>query len=385
LIFNNTQKLLAGTLALVLVTGMTSPAYAQVSDFFWSDGTGEIFTADSAGQNVAQVTSGGLDRINDVEFDPLANKLWWNNWAPGPGTGPLEGIYSSDPDGNNQVQVTGSATPFAPQFTTTNGEASGLHGIVLDPVAQQVFFTRGVSYAQNFPPNASGEVSRINMDGSGYTLLTIINDSWFPQGIELDTSTNTLLWGEPGVFSTVTASGPVNCMDTNGGNKQINQIAHTDGHGRSLALDAANGLLFYSSHDAGAPSSGGAIFVTSPCPAAAPIQILNDPGTGIPDVELDAANMRIYWTDYTRGEIRSATYDLAGNLSPIITTEVNNLINPYGLALAFAQEQQVAGELLPLDSSALMIAGLTSMTVWMIPTVLGLAGAGVYLVKFRKQ
>jgi len=45
----------------------------------------------------------------------------------------------------------------------------------------------------------------------------------------------------------------------------------------------------------------------------------------------------------------------------------------------------VAGELLPLDSSALMIAGLTSMTVWMVPTVLGLAGAGVYLVKFRKH
>jgi len=45
----------------------------------------------------------------------------------------------------------------------------------------------------------------------------------------------------------------------------------------------------------------------------------------------------------------------------------------------------VAGELLPIDSSALMIAGLTSMTVWMIPAVLGLAGAGVYLIKFRKH
>jgi len=29
------------------------------------------------------------------------------------------------------------------------------------------------------------------------------------------------------------------------------------------------------------------------------------------------------------------------------------------------------------------MAGLTSMSVWMIPTVLGLAGVGVYLVKFR--
>jgi len=45
----------------------------------------------------------------------------------------------------------------------------------------------------------------------------------------------------------------------------------------------------------------------------------------------------------------------------------------------------VAGELLPLDSTALFLAGIQSMTVWMIPTVLGLAGAGVYLVKFRKH
>ena len=43
----------------------------------------------------------------------------------------------------------------------------------------------------------------------------------------------------------------------------------------------------------------------------------------------------------------------------------------------------VAGELLSLDSTALVIAGLTSMSMWMIPTVAGLAGAGVYLVKFR--
>ncbi len=45
----------------------------------------------------------------------------------------------------------------------------------------------------------------------------------------------------------------------------------------------------------------------------------------------------------------------------------------------------VAGELLPLDSTALLIGGLTSVSVWMVPTIAGLAGAGVYLVKFRKQ
>jgi len=48
-------------------------------------------------------------------------------------------------------------------------------------------------------------------------------------------------------------------------------------------------------------------------------------------------------------------------------------------------QSPVAGELLPLDSSALMIAGLSSMSVFMIPAIAGLAGVGVYLVKFRKQ
>jgi len=43
----------------------------------------------------------------------------------------------------------------------------------------------------------------------------------------------------------------------------------------------------------------------------------------------------------------------------------------------------VAGELLPIMSSALVIAGVSTIAIWMIPTVLGLAGAGVYLVKFR--
>ena len=45
----------------------------------------------------------------------------------------------------------------------------------------------------------------------------------------------------------------------------------------------------------------------------------------------------------------------------------------------------VAGELLSLDTTALLIGGITSMSVWMIPSVVGIAGAGVYLVKFRSN
>ena len=47
------------------------------------------------------------------------------------------------------------------------------------------------------------------------------------------------------------------------------------------------------------------------------------------------------------------------------------------------EPRPVAGELLAIDSSALVIGGLTSSAVWMIPTLAGIAGAGIYLVKLR--
>ena len=43
----------------------------------------------------------------------------------------------------------------------------------------------------------------------------------------------------------------------------------------------------------------------------------------------------------------------------------------------------VAGELISLDSTALVIAGLSSSAVWIIPAVAGIAGTGLYLVKLR--
>ena len=57
-------------------------------------------------------------------------------------------------------------------------------------------------------------------------------------------------------------------------------------------------------------------------------QLLSDPSTGIPDIEVDPFAQRIYWTDYVRGEIRSSNYDGTG-----LQVEVANLLNPFGLAL----------------------------------------------------
>ncbi len=43
----------------------------------------------------------------------------------------------------------------------------------------------------------------------------------------------------------------------------------------------------------------------------------------------------------------------------------------------------VGGEIISLDSTSLLIAGLQTSAIWMIPTLAALAGAGFYLVRFR--
>jgi hypothetical protein len=43
----------------------------------------------------------------------------------------------------------------------------------------------------------------------------------------------------------------------------------------------------------------------------------------------------------------------------------------------------VGGEFLPIDSTSLMLAGIQSSAVWMLPVLAGAAGAGAYYIRFR--
>ena len=322
---------------IVLVT--TSNAYAQVSDFYWSETIdwnapgigGQVYTADTATKTITQLTDddSGFARIDDVEIDSVSNQLFWNNWASGFfNSSPAEGIYKSNLDGTGQIQVTGLA-----QSSSSALGAAGHHGIALDPVNQDIYFTRGVSYANDI---SLGEVSKVKFDGSGYTKLDAAGDSWFPSGIALDANTNTLYWGQPG-FPFGAINGAINSMDTSGGSK-MTLAPHTDGQGRSLALDNNNGLIFYSSWNPLIPFSGGGIWVYDINTGIVTNVLPVNRNNGIPDVELDTANMRIYWTEFTNGQIQSADYDASGNLSNI-TTELDGLENPFGLALGLITNQ----------------------------------------------
>ena len=81
----------------------------------------------------------------------------------------------------------------------------------------------------------------------------------------------------------------------------------------------------------------------------------------------------------TFGVLPGGTYSLT------LVAEIEHFANTdqSSFDIGLVCDELVAGELLPLDNTALFLAGIQSMTVWMIPAVVGLAGAGVYLVKFR--
>ena len=45
----------------------------------------------------------------------------------------------------------------------------------------------------------------------------------------------------------------------------------------------------------------------------------------------------------------------------------------------------VGGEFLPIDSTALLLAGFQTSAIWILPAVAGLAGTGYYLIRFRNK
>jgi len=128
------------------------------------------------------------------------------------------------------------------------------------------------------------------------------------------------------------------------------------------------------------------------------------PGSALCDPTVSVVDCFEVWMDLDPAvNLPAGTYWFAIESTP----NWDILINDFGASINFCQlagcqnfsfipnlalpfiltglDDRVAGELLPLNTSALMIAGLTSMTVWMVPAIAGLAGLGVYLVKFRKH
>ena len=113
------------------------------------------------------------------------------------------------------------------------------------------------------------------------------------------------------------------------------------GRGRGYAFDPATQTIFFTSHNPGSPGSGGGLF-SYDIAANTETLLISDPATGYWDIEIDPVTQRIWWTDYGRGQIRSARFDGSDE-----QVELSNLTNPYGLALEFGTSVDI--DIMPSD------------------------------------
>ena len=68
-----------------------------------------------------------------------------------------------------------------------------------------------------------------------------------------------------------------------------------------------------------------------------------------------------------------------------IITGCSNFGNPGCSATCTFQTPVVGGELLPIDNTALLLAGLQTSAIWMLPVLAGAAGAGIAVLKLRRK
>jgi len=399
---NNTQKLLAGTIALVLATGLLGPAFAtEQIDGAAIDNTVEILTEDGMIGLAAPLYTTELDPsgylVSPGDLDGVVDLLL----TSAGGTFRCSGsLLESDPLGGDDdtiiltaahcVDHDADGTHDLISGTAKFESAGGDQIIAILPAWTMVFpgwdgnFLRGddiailelVSaptsdveryvYDTNPADDIGGDADQVGYGRSGTMALGDVLASGTKRAIVNDRDGTSdavaLAFGEG---AAVPGYGFV-----------------TDGDSGFVANDACavyalcapglgNGALEGSS--AGG-DSGGPSFATGVSSVVMGVTSWGGTFLGPGTADIDA------FLNSSHGELQ--VFTRVSMYSGWITDTLRDLdkLEPGPVPPG---PGPVAGELLSIDSSALVIAGLTSMSLWMIPTVAGIAGAGIYLVKFR--
>lgn len=309
MVFNYSQKLLAVTLALVLVAGMTSPAFAG--------------------------------KEQSCTPPPSGMVAWW----PGDGA-------ATDLIGANDGTLVGDAA-FA---TGKVGDAFSLDGFV-------------------------DSVDILDTDDSLDTGTSFTIDAWF--------KTDDVDKVDPGSTSQKTQS--------------IVMYGFSNSFGKNNVLLIRDGFLEFEVRNGGGPEDlVGTTVLTSNTWYHGAYTYDGDTTTGTlylngqvedtdntTNINLDA-NSRVLIGKYQSPSGFNINFDFDGMIDEVeifdralSQTEIQDIYNAGSAGKCKTEPTPVAGELLSLDSTSLVIAGLASSMIWMVPAVAGIAGAGIYLVKVR--
>jgi len=129
-------------------------------------------------------------------------------------------------------------------------------------------------------------------------------------------------------------------------------------------------------------SSSGDLFTLDPTNANVLTQVVRSPTGELDALGVDPAT-GIIWVSRT-------TFDGLGEEVNTIDQAGNRVVVGSGLRVVADLDflpcpVKVGGEFLPIDSTALMLAGLQSSAIWMLPVLAGAVGAGIAAFKIKKR
>jgi hypothetical protein len=92
------------------------------------------------------------------------------------------------------------------------------------------------------------------------------------------------------------------------------------------------------------------------------------------------------------GQLSTGTFCFSAGPHQVTVRDVRDINFPAGLDVTITLDETdlcpnivTAGELVPLNTTALFISGLSSSAIWIVPTLAGIAGVGAYYIKSKKN
>ncbi len=155
----------------------------------------------------------------------------------------------------------------------------------------------------------------------------------------------------------------------------VNLCGLVDDNGNGLARNSNDGLLYYVTDDEYQRIDDFGVGMSNPCDVTdiSVSGFLDTPG---PLLFIPAENHFLVGLD-KGSELWSLTTTSTADLDSI------GDLDHQSRGLALIGEIFVGGELLPIDSTALLLAGIQTSAIWMLPILAGAAGIGAYYIKTR--
>ena len=156
------------------------------------------------------------------------------------------------------------------------------------------------------------------------------------------------------------------------------ELCDLDGFsGRSLAFNPVDGFLYHYNVDVGLQR-----IVDTTTGAGNPCGSIDIPTTE-PTEFSTALTFRTQTGVFLMGVDGTDLFTLsAAGTGPDFVGSID--VQPRGFAIILVDDIPIGGTYIPIDQTALLLAGVQSISMWMIPVVVAAIGIGVFVIKRRK-